>query len=92
MNRRRGAPPIVVGAVLPFVLEPEEAGAQRGQDLTPKQPRAERRNEGSPTSSRGNVASGLARRSAGSRIAYDRLHNAQMEPRVAVAAWERQVI
>jgi putative selenate reductase molybdopterin-binding subunit len=78
--------------VLPFVLEPEEALAPGAVKIWPDGNLAlNARNEAQPsTQTRGNVTAALA---AANRTFEDRYttafeHNAQMEPRVAVAHWE----
>ena len=78
--------------VLPFVLEPEEALAPNAVKIWPEGNLALNvRNEAQPNvQTRGNVGNGLA---AAERTFEDRFttafeHNAQMEPRVAVATWE----
>jgi putative selenate reductase molybdopterin-binding subunit len=78
--------------VLPFVLEPEEALAPEAVKIWPEGNLAlNARNEAQPNvQTRGNVTAALA---AADRTFDDRYttafeHNAQMEPRVAVASWE----
>ena len=77
---------------LPFVLDPEEALKPGAPQIWPEgnlSPNA--RNETVPMGTkRGNVADGFA---ASDRVFEDRystsfVHNAQMEPRVSVAAWD----
>ncbi len=78
--------------VLPFVLEPEEALAPGAVKIWPEGNLAlNARNEAQPNvQTRGNVTAALE---SADRIFDDRYttafeHNAQMEPRVAVASWE----
>ena len=77
---------------LPFVLDPEDALKPGAPQIWPEgnlSPNA--RNENVPIGAkRGNVAEGFA---ASDRVFEDRystsfVHNAQMEPRVCVAAWD----
>ena len=77
---------------LPFVLDPEQALEPDAPKIWPEgnlSPNA--RNEAQPIATRrGNVEQGLA---ASARVFEDRystafVHNAQMEPRAAVAVWE----
>jgi CO/xanthine dehydrogenase Mo-binding subunit len=77
--------------VLPFVLEPEEALAPGAVKIWPEGNLAlNARNEAQPNvQTRGNVTAALA---SADRTFDDRYttafeHNAQMEPRVAVASW-----
>ena len=83
---------VVEYEVLPFVLEPEEALAPEAVKIWPEGNLAlNARNEAQPNvQTRGNVNAALA---AADRTFDDRYttafeHNAQMEPRVAVASWE----
>src|SRR5262249_57815215 len=78
--------------VLPFVLEPEEALRPDAVKIWPEGNLAlNARNEAQPAvQRRGEVAAGLA---SSDRVFEDRYttqfeHNAQMEPRIAVALWE----
>ncbi len=78
--------------VLPFVLEPEEALEPDAVQIWPEGNLAlNTRNEAQPNvQRRGNAEAGLA---AADRVFENRFttqfeHNAQMEPRIAVALWE----
>ncbi|HJT89058.1 MAG TPA: molybdopterin cofactor-binding domain-containing protein, partial [Bryobacteraceae bacterium] len=78
--------------VLPFVLDPEEALKPGSPSIWPEGNLSlDVRNEAKPmTRRRGNVGDGFA---ASDHVFEDRytttfVHNAQMEPRAAVAAWE----